>query len=140
MSWRLLTPNREIICHTEGSLSGYWDAGRIGQLLSNLIGNAIEHGASDTPIWVRAGSPSEGKVRVEVHNEGAPIPEERRRNLFEPLSRGAATATAADSAQGNRRVGLGLYISSEIAKAHEGTLELASSDRAGTIFVVQLPK
>jgi signal transduction histidine kinase len=131
-------PSRDIHCHVEGKLAGCWDAGRIAQLLSNLIGNAIEHGTPDTPIWLSASSPSDSAVRVEVHNDGPPIPHERRRNLFEPLSRGAQDA--AQSAQGHRSVGLGLYIASQIARAHGGTLELASSDEAGTTFALQLPR
>jgi signal transduction histidine kinase len=131
-------PNREISCNAVGGLEGCWDPERIGQLLSNLIGNAIVHGAPDTPIWVRVGSPSEGEVRIEVHNEGAPIPQELRRSLFEPLTRSAVTAT--ERPQANRSVGLGLYISCEIAKAHGGTLNLVSSDQNGTLFAVQLPK
>lgn len=131
-------PHREIHCHAEGNLEGCWDPERIGQLLSNLIGNAIVHGMPDTPIWVRAGSPSGGTVCIEVHNQGAPIPPERRRNLFEPLTRGATTA--AEIPQAQRSVGLGLYISCEIAKAHGGTINLVSSDQHGTVFAVQLPK
>jgi signal transduction histidine kinase len=131
-------PNREIQCYAEGALVGYWDAVRIGQLLSNLIGNAIAYGAPDAPIWVRAESPSQDEVRVEVHNKGEPIAEERQRNLFEPLTRGAVTAT--DRPPADRSVGLGLYISCEIAKAHGGTLQLVASNQEGTVFAVQLPK
>jgi signal transduction histidine kinase len=131
-------PKRVIHCHAQGSLAGCWDEGRIGQLLSNLIGNAIKHGASDTSIQVNATSPVDTEVRVEVRNEGPPIPSESRRNLFEPLTRGGVSA--AQSGQVNRSVGLGLYIARQIASAHGGTVELVSSDEAGTTFAVQLPK
>lgn len=131
-------PDREILCHWQGPLAGCWDAARISQLLSNLIGNAIEHGAPDTPIWVSASCSCDSDVRVEVHNQGLPIPQERRQHLFEPLTRGVADTEPPASA--HRSVGLGLYIASEIAKAHGGTVELMSSDASGTTFAVQLPK
>jgi signal transduction histidine kinase len=131
-------PDRHIYSEAHGELTGCWDAGRIGQLLSNLIGNAIEHGAPDTPIRVNLSSPSDALVRIEVHNEGPAIPHERRRNLFEPLTRGAAHAALGSNPQ--RSVGLGLYISCEIARAHGGTLRLAWSDETGTCFAAELPK
>lgn len=97
------------------------------------------HGTPDTPIWVRAGAPSEGTVRIEVHDLAPPIPQEWQRSLFEPLTRGAGAAGQTLHAQ-QRSVGLGLYIASEIAKAHGGKVNLVSSDQDGTAFAVQLPK
>jgi signal transduction histidine kinase len=132
-----LHPDRHIACQLQGTLTGAWDPGRIGQLLSNLIGNAIEHGSADRPIRVSAAA-SDTHVRIEVHNEGTPIPNDRRSNLFEPLARGAADQSA--SSHTGRSVGLGLYIACQIAKAHDGTLDLVSSDETGTTFAVRLPR
>jgi signal transduction histidine kinase len=132
-----LHPDRNVDIKCEGELSGRWDGDRVAQMLSNLLGNAIRHGSANGPIRVLiVGSAMD--VRIEVHNEGPPVPMEKRRNIFEPLTRGAAhDSNPHDS---NRSTGLGLYIACEIAKAHGGTLELARSDEKGTVFAVCLPK
>lgn len=94
------------------------DAARIAQLLSNLLGNAILHGASDKPILVRA--KSDGKIfELSVVNQGEPIPDATMGRLFLPFSRGPTRPN-------QHGLGLGLYIASEIAKAHGGTLNVVS--------------
>jgi signal transduction histidine kinase len=107
----------------------------MAQLLSNLIGNAVKHGAPDGPISVRA-SGSADQVRVEVHNLGHPIPPEQRLKLFEPLTRGALQENPDPAIEPS--VGLGLYIASEVAKAHGGEVQLSSSDEHGTTFSLLL--
>ncbi len=77
------------------------DPQRLGQLLSNLLGNAVIHGAEDTPIRVEARDQG-GTLRLAVTNQGAPIPDEIRGSLFLPFSRSRKA-----SLQG---LGLGLYI------------------------------
>lgn len=106
------------------------DPGRLSQVLSNLLANAIAHGAKDGPIRVTAGQP-DGGLLLSVHNTGAAIPADILPTLFEPFSRENVRA----SQQG---LGLGLYISSEIVKAHGGTLS-ASSDERETCFTTNLP-
>jgi signal transduction histidine kinase len=69
---------------------------------------------------------------ISVHNDGEPIGEHLRHNLFEPMVRGAAAGT--------RGVGLGLFIVSQVAKAHGGSVTLASSAGEGTTFTIRLPK
>ena len=106
------------------------DPQRLGQLLSNLLGNAVTHGAAGTPIRVEA-SDEGGTLRLAVTNQGAPIPEEVRRSLFLPFSRGGDRA----SLQG---LGLGLYIAAEIARAHGGQIDVESGE-AGTTFALTMP-
>jgi len=91
------------------------DSQRIGQLFSNLLGNAIAHGSAERPIGVRA-SARHGLFELSVTNAGKQIPPAAMANLFHPFQRGSA----GPSIQG---LGLGLYIASEIARAHGGTLE-----------------
>jgi sigma-B regulation protein RsbU (phosphoserine phosphatase) len=106
------------------------DPVRIAQLLSNLAANALMYGRIDAPIAVRA-STRDGTLEISVANSGSPIPEAARRKLFQPFTRG----TAQKDQQG---LGLGLYISSEIAKAHGGTLNVTSTTNE-TRFTFQMP-
>ncbi len=95
------------------------DRARLGQLLSNLLGNALTHGAGDKPVVVRA-STGDGSFELWVANSGEMIPEASMAQLFQPFFRGKARA----SKQG---LGLGLYIASEIARAHGGELTASST-------------
>jgi len=106
------------------------DRGKMGQLFSNLLGNAITYGDQGKPIRVSARTIN-GAFELVVTNYGAPIPERAMDNLFEPYMRGDHP-----SQQG---LGLGLYIASQIAKAHGGTLK-ASSDAEETRFVFEMPQ
>ncbi|MGA7803955.1 GAF domain-containing sensor histidine kinase [Bradyrhizobium sp.] len=106
------------------------DPQRIGQLFSNLLGNAITHGTSERPIEVRAAAHG-GLFELSVVNSGDPIPPEAMAQLFQPFYRGGVRG----SPQG---LGLGLFIASEIAKAHGGTLTVDSSDQE-TRFVLLFP-
>jgi signal transduction histidine kinase len=108
-----------------------WDPARVGQALSNLVVNALKHGTPDRPVtiaWDGTGDP----VRVRVHNWGPPIRAELLEHLFEPLRQGGGAGTRACG------VGLGLYIASEIARAHGGALEVRSDEASGTEFTLQL--
>jgi signal transduction histidine kinase len=134
----VLHPQRTFNLDAQGVLLGNWDGGRIGQMLSNLIGNAAEHGFPNTPIRVSCYE-SDGHVLVEVQNQGPPIPESQRHRIFEPLARGPSETRGATH-RGGRHLGLGLYIACEIAKAHGGTIKLASSAQTSTVFTVHLPR
>ena len=106
------------------------DRGRIGQLFSNLLGNALVHGSDNGPISVQA--TTRGSVfELAVSNPGKPISDAARKKLFTPFYRG----TVQKSLQG---LGLGLYIASEIAQAHGGTLDVASGE-TGTRFTFKMP-
>jgi len=130
---RVLSPDREFIFESEGELGGRWDSKRLGQALSNLVGNAVAHGAQDTPVTVRAHGDT-AEVIVSVHNFGPAIPEEERETIFEPFRR--ATAGNPPAYEGK---GLGLHIAREIALAHGGTLDVESSG-GETTFALRLPR
>lgn len=106
------------------------DRARIAQLVSNLLGNAISHGAPDQPIRLLART-ADGELEISVANHGDEIPRETMARLFQPFFRGDAQA----SKQG---LGLGLHIASEIAKAHGGTL-FATSSTGETRFTLRIP-
>lgn len=106
------------------------DAQRVAQLLANLLNNAVTHGAVDQPVSVAARCDGQS-FELSVTNGGPPIPAEKLARLFQPFSRGADAAPKPG-------LGLGLYIASEVARAHRGTLGVSSSD-AGTRFVFRMP-
>ena len=106
------------------------DAGRIGQLFSNLLGNALTHGAPDRPIRVTART-GEETFRLSVSNAGEPIPDQALERLFEPFFR-------ADVRPSQQGLGLGLYIVSEIARAHGGSIDV-KSDASETCFTFRMP-
>lgn len=106
------------------------DPDRIGQLLSNLLGNAIAHGARDMPIEIVASS-SKGELVLSVANGGKPIPPEALPHLFKPFTRASLDKSAGG-------LGLGLYIASKIADAHRGTLSV-QSDATRTRFTLAIP-
>jgi signal transduction histidine kinase len=114
----------------EGDLAGHWDPDRLAQVVSNLVGNAIQHG-DGTPITVIA--QDEGAdVTLLVRNGGAPIPSEVLPSIFEPLARGRPAAT--------QSIGLGLFIARAVVSGHGGYITVTSSAPQGTAFTVRLPK
>jgi len=106
------------------------DHERIGQLLSNLLGNALSHGAEGAPIRVEAVTCG-GEIRISVANAGEPISSVAMERLFQPFYRGEVRS----SLQG---LGLGLYIASQIAQSHGGTLSV-TSDADQTVFTFVMP-
>ncbi len=132
----LAHPGRELRRELDASCEGYWDRDRLAQVLSNLVENALRHGAADRAV--RVSIRGEGaQVRIEVHNWGRPIPTELLPILCEPFRRGAA-GTRTDPASAG--LGLGLYITREIVAAHGGRLEVDSTAERGTRFRVRLPR
>jgi len=107
------------------------DPDRLGQVVSNLLGNAITHGDAAKSIVVRVHA-ADGLARVEVENAGAPIPPELMDTLFEPFVQ-ARTAT-------RDGLGLGLFISREVMRAHDGTLSVSSTADGVTRFTAELPQ
>jgi signal transduction histidine kinase len=106
------------------------DSGRLGQMLSNLIANALTHGDPKSGVWVRAHTSAEN-FELSVTNHGEPIPPHIVQILFEPFSRGVARP-------GQQGLGLGLYIATEIARAHRGLLDVASAN-GETRFTFRMP-
>ena len=127
---RTVSPDRTIQTQFMLTRSVKCDGTRIAQLLSNLIGNALTHGAPDTPVCVRA-STEGGAFELSVSNTGNPIPQAAMERLFHPFARG-------DMQPGQKGLGLGLYIASEIARAHGGTLSVVSSPQE-TRFTFRMP-
>ena len=107
------------------------DLGRVQQVVSNLIGNALRHGAQKTPVKVTAVA-DENNLIFDVWNDGPPIPAENLERVFEPFWR----YSASDSREG---LGLGLYICAQIVRAHHGKLTVTSTKDDGTRFTVHLP-
>ena len=106
---------------------------RIGQLLSNLIGNAVQHGAPSSDVDVAVVG-QDKVVSIKVRNTGPVIPPEAHRRIFEPLYR-----TDRDGHEKRTHLGLGLYIARTIALAHGGDIKV-TSENAGTTFEVRLPR
>ena len=135
--FRAAHPDREIESRTEGDLNGLWDSDRIRQAISNLLGNAIQHGSSDFPVTLSLRG-EEASVFIEVHNGGDPIPPGELPKIFDPLIRGSS----ADQPKRNRpgSIGMGLYIAREVAKSHNGRIDVTSSAENGTSFTISLPR
>lgn len=129
-------PQRTLSFHSDGDLMGDWDAARLRQVISNLMGNALEHGATEGPVELSVASDG-STVVLSVHNEGPPIPPEMLAKIFDPLMRHTTPDLAAGRVPGS--IGLGLYIVREIVVAHGGTVEVASTEE-GTTFTVRLPQ
>ena len=110
---------------------GNWDADRLAQAVSNLVGNAIQYG-DGTPVALTA-EEDNGSVLLAVHNGGAPIPPDVMPSIFEPLARGSGDG-------GAHSIGLGLFIARAIVSAHGGDIDVKSSSDQGTTFTVRLPK
>jgi sigma-B regulation protein RsbU (phosphoserine phosphatase) len=127
---RLSSPGRQIEVEYLMDSPVDCDRTRIGQLVSNLVGNALSHGASNEPVRVRAETGG-GLFKLSVANGGEPIPEAAMEKLFEPFFRGEVRA----SRQG---LGLGLHIASQIAKAHDGALTVVSTPEE-TKFTFVMP-
>lgn len=116
-----------------GELTGRWDADRLGQVLSNIIGNAIDHAAPGTPVLVTA-SESGSEIFVEITNQGAPIPIDILPIIFQPFRQGRSSEQSRTG-----HLGLGLYIAYQIVSAHGGTLAARSAEGA-TTFSIRLPR
>ncbi|MGY2443481.1 sensor histidine kinase [Pseudomonas sp. SDO52101_S400] len=128
-------PDSNPTLKTEGDTRGVWDAGRIDQLLQNLIGNALQHGSNPQEVLVTLRGDAEN-LHLSVHNHGTPIPEEAIGTLFDPLVRSADE----ELGQPSTSLGLGLFIVKEVVTAHGGTIEVSSSEADGTLFSVVLPR
>jgi len=109
----------------------YCDEGRISQLFSNLISNAVSYGDPEEPVIVEAFN-RENELIISVSNTGEKIPDHILQRLFLPFARGM------DKRPGQQGLGLGLYIASEIARAHAGQIEV-ESDEKQTKFVLRMP-
>jgi len=126
-------PGRELRMEVTGDLTGSWDRDRISQVVSNLVGNALQHGEGKTPVHVLA-TGRDNQVVLEINNAGPPIPAAALASIFEPMVSGAG------GDHKSTHLGLGLYIAREIVIAHGGTVAVTSTKQAGTTFKVTLPR
>jgi signal transduction histidine kinase len=140
--YRASHPGRTLRFHSDGEVTGVWDAARIRQVVSNLLDNALQHGSPTGPIdlslAVEGSTPDKSTVVMRVHNEGKPIPPEILPTIFNPLVRYASRESTAKRSTGS--IGLGLYIVREIVAAKGGTVEITSTAEEGTTFTVRIPR
>jgi hypothetical protein len=132
---RAAYPRRDIGFQSHGDLAGEWDTDRLRQVCSNLLGNAIQHGADPIKVSARAEA---GHVVLAIRNGGPPISPDVLPTIFDPLVRDSSTDLRQKRRPGS--IGLGLYIAREVVTAHGGTMDVESSADAGTVFTVCLPR
>ena len=133
--FRSSSPQHTYAVAMTGDLRGSFDAPRIGQVLSNLLGNAVQHGDPETPVQVVVRG-DDAEVIVEVRNTGPTIPAAELPTLFGPFKR-LRHGNADDAFP---HLGLGLYIADEIVTRHGGRLVVTSTDDLGTCFAAHLPR
>lgn len=118
---KVVWPEKIIESHFNINRPVTCDPGRLSQMVSNLLANAIIHGSPTTPILVQA-TVTEDTWEISVTNQGKPVPREALPHLFHPFRREGKQKS-------QNGLGLGLYIASEIAKAHNGTLTVTSNEQ-----------
>jgi signal transduction histidine kinase len=116
-----------------GDTLGEWDPDRLAQVVSNLVANALQHGALEAGVKVRIDGEAPHQVALTIHNMGA-IPPDRLSSVFEPMSGGEHRL------EKSRGLGLGLYIGREIVQSHQGLIEVSSTQESGTTVTVVLPR
>jgi sigma-B regulation protein RsbU (phosphoserine phosphatase) len=129
----LVYPGRELQHQRVGEGVCRGDADRLEQLVGNLVSNAMAYGSPEKAVTVRS-TVDTGSFTIAVHNEGIPIPIATQTGLFRPMARGTNATSA------GRSVGLGLFIVSEIAKAHGGKALVESTIEQGTTFAGTFPR
>ena len=112
---------------------GSWDEDRLSQAFSNLLGNAVQHGIRQHGVRIRLDDSDPKTVSVAIHNRGS-IPIDALGDLFKPLT------LRERPGEGQSGLGLGLFITREIARAHGGSVKVQSTEESGTWFTVQLPR
>jgi signal transduction histidine kinase len=125
-------PNCTLRLEHEGDTNGIWDADRLSQVFSNLVANAVQHGVLEHGVSVRIDGTNAAQVRVEVHNMGE-IPQAFLPRVFEPMT------GVSPRGQNTQGLGLGLFISQQILRAHGGRIDVQSTE-LGTTFTVSLPR
>jgi signal transduction histidine kinase len=130
-------PNRKLRFDVRGDLTCSCDGARLRQVISNLLGNALEHGSEDGDVELSI--VSEGpEIALAVRNQGPPIPSQLLPTIFDPLVQNTSTDTPQQRRLGS--VGLGLYIAREIVTAHGGAMAVTSSAESGTVFTARIPR
>jgi signal transduction histidine kinase len=130
-------PDVQVQVDTRGEDLGEWDQARLSQALTNLIGNAVEHG-DGTAVTVGI-TGEQDQVAISIHNRGPAIPPDEFDGIFNPMKAVARPQQAAGKGP-TGGLGLGLYIAERIVTAHKGRIEVQSSEASGTTFTVYLPR
>jgi phosphoserine phosphatase RsbU/P len=130
----LAHPSGKLSLESQSHASGLWDRGRLMQVVSNLVSNAIQHGDADEAVVIRTFDDGMACV-IEVHNQGPPIPENMLPHVFDPFRQGRESELRPAT-----NLGLGLFIAQQIVAAHHGSITVSSSSEAGTTFTVRLPR
>jgi signal transduction histidine kinase len=130
---QLTSRDRDIELHHEGDLTGDWDIDRLGQVASNLIGNALQHGDAAESVVAHLDGTKAHAVTISVTNAGA-IPPDVLPYIFDPFRRGQRLPG------NNEGLGLGLYIAQQIVQAHHGRIDVQSGSGHQTSFSVILPR
>jgi signal transduction histidine kinase len=131
---KMIHPARVFRLAVDGDVKGSWDRARLRQLISNLLGNAVQHGAADSDITLTISAGIKDAI-VSVRNFGNPIPKDAQTIIFDPLRRNTDTNLTRPAGS----IGLGLYIAREVASAHGGAIQV-QSDTTETTFLVRLPR
>lgn len=134
---RAMHPDRTVTIEVSGNTEGEWDKPRIGQVLSNLLGNAVQYGFKDVPISLVVKGDGDAVI-VSVHNHGIPIAPEAVNHIFDSLTRGNDYDEEKYPSMFN--LGLGLYITKEIVTSHHGMIDVKSTEKEGTTFTARLPR
>lgn len=130
---QLLHPERPLRLTAQGDAQARLDPDRAAQVIGNLVGNAVLHGAPGTPVQVLIRGEADAVV-LEVRNQGEPIAPELLPRLFEAFRRGAGEEGSSPG------LGLGLYIVQQIVAGHGGSVGVVSTPEAGTVFTVRWPR
>jgi signal transduction histidine kinase len=128
-------PSSAIALDAQGNGEGAWDRGRVAQVLSNLISNALEYSTPQTPVRVAVRDHGDTVV-IDVNNQGPTIEPEVMATIFDPFRQGSQS----ERASARRGLGLGLFIARQIVEAHGGSLAVSSTPEEGTTFTVRLPR
>ena len=128
---RLAQADCALTVQAQTPVVGLWDLLRLEQVVTHLLGNAIEH-ASGAPVDIAVEEVGDAAL-LSVVDRGPGIPDELRARLFEPFVR-------VRSARGGPGLGLGLYIVRGIVGMLGGSVEIASQEGGGTSVRVRLPR
>lgn len=134
---RAINADRRIEVSHAGDAVGSWDPARMGQVLSNLLGNALQYSQAPSPVTVRVDGTDSNTVTVSVHNLGTAIPPAKQKLIFQSWMRGQ---DAKEPPEHGTHLGLGLYIARLVVEAHGGEIAVSSNEEEGTTFSLQLPR